>query len=451
MYAISRRRMLAASATAGAALSLAGCAGKKSGSGGSGGQVKVWMAATTTAKLMQSFLEQHFAPGNKDGIEIQFQATPGTNYSQQLPLALRTGQGPDVFSPNNLVVLIHAHYLMPLDDVVSDDVKNNYKNAYASPSQFIDGGKLYAIPTTAVVYKMAYNKDLFDKAGLDPDKPPTTFSQVLDAAKAITSKAQGAYGFGLPMKYNGFTEQFVEPPILDSHTNLTQRALYNVETQTYECEKYAPVVELFRSLINNKWVYPGVSSLDFNPLQAAFAQGKIGMYFASANDVAALDQTLNAKIDWAGAQLPVPDDLTYQQTLTHMGGAFAMNAKTPNKTATTKVLEAILGVEAQSKLAKAGATFPVSKAVAGKVSPKGLPQYSTFAFDPDKDQLMPTRPTDQLNIQGDDFSDTVNKLIAGSAPIEPGLKALSDKYNKALQEAVKSGKINLKDFGFPGR
>src|SRR6476659_7374201 len=55
-------------------------------------------------------------------------------------------------------------------------------------------GKIYAVPTAAYGMSLTYNRSLFTKAGLDPDKPPTTWDEVRTAAKTIAEKA-GVAGY----------------------------------------------------------------------------------------------------------------------------------------------------------------------------------------------------------------------------------------------------------------
>lgn len=56
-------------------------------------------------------------------------------------------------------------------------------------------GKLYGVPFSAEGSILLYNKDLFTKAGLDPNKPPTTWQGIRDASKKITALGGGVKGF----------------------------------------------------------------------------------------------------------------------------------------------------------------------------------------------------------------------------------------------------------------
>jgi multiple sugar transport system substrate-binding protein len=55
-------------------------------------------------------------------------------------------------------------------------------------------GKIWAVPTQAYGMSLTYNRTLFTQAGLDPDKPPTTWDEVRADAKIIAQKT-GVAGF----------------------------------------------------------------------------------------------------------------------------------------------------------------------------------------------------------------------------------------------------------------
>jgi len=58
--------------------------------------------------------------------------------------------------------------------------------------------RLYGVPLYADVSALFYNKDLFTKAGLDPNKPPTSLAEIKTYADKITALGDGVTGYYLP-------------------------------------------------------------------------------------------------------------------------------------------------------------------------------------------------------------------------------------------------------------
>ncbi|MET9401216.1 extracellular solute-binding protein [Kitasatospora sp. NPDC002965] len=57
-------------------------------------------------------------------------------------------------------------------------------------------GKLYGLPVTNYKMGLIYNRKLFTQAGLDPDKPPTTWAEIRTAAQKISALGNGVNGYG---------------------------------------------------------------------------------------------------------------------------------------------------------------------------------------------------------------------------------------------------------------
>lgn len=89
-------------------------------------------------------------------------------------------------------------------DLSSDfkTLKHNedFNDVALGPAKGADG-KLYGIPTEEYALGLVYNRELFEKAGLDPDKPPTSWAEVRTAAKAISEKTE-ATGYAQMTKEN---------------------------------------------------------------------------------------------------------------------------------------------------------------------------------------------------------------------------------------------------------
>ncbi|RKN37868.1 ABC transporter substrate-binding protein [Streptomyces hoynatensis] len=57
-------------------------------------------------------------------------------------------------------------------------------------------GRQYGIPTANYSMGLLYNRELFERAGLDPDAPPTTWEEVRQAAAAVAELGGGVDGYG---------------------------------------------------------------------------------------------------------------------------------------------------------------------------------------------------------------------------------------------------------------
>ncbi len=93
------------------------------------------------------------------------------------------GQVLDANAAEEITQYVNAETI-PNWDSVLDSVKN----------PFIEDGKLYGIGYAGYTMGLVYNKNLFTQAGLDPNKPPTTWQEVAAAAKTISEKVPGTAG-----------------------------------------------------------------------------------------------------------------------------------------------------------------------------------------------------------------------------------------------------------------
>jgi multiple sugar transport system substrate-binding protein len=138
------------------------------------------------------------------------------------------------------------------------------------------GGKTYAVPTNAYSVGLIYNRDLFTKAGLDPDKPPTTWDEVRADAKQITAKT-GVPGYAqLTTKGQGgwmFTTQTY------SFGGTVENADGTKVTFDDDASKAA-----LQAVHDMRWVdgsMPSSALLDLDGMAQQFAGGKIGMFMSA--------------------------------------------------------------------------------------------------------------------------------------------------------------------------
>ena len=110
------------------------------------------------------------------------------------------GQPPEtaVLLSTDLYALKDADYIVPFTDYLKgqDAYINDFYPAFMLNSK--DGNDIYGIPFQRSTPVMYYNKDLFMQAGLDPNKPPQKWADMVDAAKKLVKPDGSRWGVEIP-------------------------------------------------------------------------------------------------------------------------------------------------------------------------------------------------------------------------------------------------------------
>jgi sn-glycerol 3-phosphate transport system substrate-binding protein len=146
-----------------------------------------------------------------------------------------------------------------------------------------------------------YNKDAFKEAGLDPEKAPETFQEVIDAAAKL--KTDTMAGFSI-LTYGWFFEQLVA----------TQGGLYVNEdngrsgdaTEALFNGKEGLRVFNFLDTMNKAGTF-GNFGTNWDDIRAAFSTEKVAMYLDSSAGVA--DMIANSPFEVGVAYIPYADDV----------------------------------------------------------------------------------------------------------------------------------------------
>jgi len=131
-----------------------------------------------------------------DNVEVKLTIVPGDAWAQKMKAAQAAGKAPDIttMSYGNIANAAKLEQILPLNDLMDPAV---FDDLYDNVKEFVTvGDKIYAYPKlvepSAVLF---YRKDMFREAGLDPEKPPATWAEVLEYGKALTKK--GVFGFSI--------------------------------------------------------------------------------------------------------------------------------------------------------------------------------------------------------------------------------------------------------------
>ncbi|GAB3861418.1 extracellular solute-binding protein [Dactylosporangium cerinum] len=181
-------------------------------------------------------------------------------------------------------------------------------------------GHTYAIPAKSVyAIGLHYNRDLFTSAGLDPNKPPTTWDEVRTAAKAIATKNPGVAGFAQMAKdATGGWQLTVDTYARGGRLEDGKKA-----TLTNDATKAS-----LQFLKDMRWTDNSMGAnfdYDWTGINQAFAAGKVGMYTSGQDVYTSLVQTNNINPKQYGLTM-IP--LTGSDAGVLGGGTMAAVAKT---------------------------------------------------------------------------------------------------------------------------
>jgi multiple sugar transport system substrate-binding protein len=195
----ARRHCVAWAVAAAAVALLAGCGGDdtddnaaSSGSADDGTTITMWTRAATQAQSER--LVKAYNAAHKNQVELT--VIPTDNYQARIASAAGGRNLPDVFASDVIFAPNYTSEGLYLD--ITDRIEElPFADSLAPPHMQLGTyeDQMYAVPHTLDLSVLFYNKDLYRKAGLDPDQPPTTLQEFADHARTVREKIGGkTYG-----------------------------------------------------------------------------------------------------------------------------------------------------------------------------------------------------------------------------------------------------------------
>ncbi len=165
-----------------------------SGAGGSGGAgeavtLRLWQFwdVAVVEPLVREFEAAH------PGVRVEVEQLTWKSGLEKIQAALVAGRGPDVcelgstwvtrFAADGVLAPLDTLYARRADEFILWDCARW-------------NGHVYGLPWVQGSRALFYNRELFRRAGLDPDRPPRTWDELLRAACRIDSLGPSIHGFG---------------------------------------------------------------------------------------------------------------------------------------------------------------------------------------------------------------------------------------------------------------
>jgi multiple sugar transport system substrate-binding protein len=214
-------------------------------------------------------------------------------------------------------------------------------------------GKEYGVPYWADLSVLWYNKQLFQKAGLDPNKPPSTYAEILADAQAINKLGGGVNGFTFAGDCQGCLGFTVQPGIWADGTHLTAG---DIGSQTANITGNT-ALENALGLYRQMWVQhlvPDSDRTDNGPTWGQdFAAGKIGIMPGGYGQLTGLVKPSQLGTEFMDTPLPGANG---GYSTFDGGDDFAIPAAAKNPSGAWEFIQWVLQTQQQSQYPDLGAT-----------------------------------------------------------------------------------------------
>jgi raffinose/stachyose/melibiose transport system substrate-binding protein len=195
----SRRALLETSAGLGAGVALAGMLQGRTARADTP-TLNMWWWGEQELPGLQGFVDDSVKSYSAAAVKPMLQDTAVV--ISQFQTAAAAGQAPDIqFLWNGIYHMesVWLGYLRPLDGLVGDATIKASNPTLLSRFE----GKTYRLGWYALPMIWIYNKDSYDKAGLDADSPPKTWDELLAACEKLKGKGIAPVGGGIQDGYWG--------------------------------------------------------------------------------------------------------------------------------------------------------------------------------------------------------------------------------------------------------
>ncbi len=263
--------------------------------------LKVFIYAQDHEKAVYQSLIDRFQ--KETGAKVTMEVTTSDEYGQKMLANKSAGDMPDIFyvGPADVASNVNDGYLLPLDDYCDPatiaDLWPAIGDAYRYDGKEAGSGSLYALPHDFSTFAFAYNKDIFDAAGVEYPDPenPYTWDEFVEVCKKLTKDTDGdgeidQWGCANALQW-----------ALDSFIYTNDATFLNddyTKVEVGESEKFQEALQYFADLTVKNQVTPTYEQDVALGGYQRWLAGQIGFYACGTWDVGAFMDKNTFPYNW---------------------------------------------------------------------------------------------------------------------------------------------------------
>ncbi len=360
------------------------------------------------------------------------------SYQDTITKVLTAAKGGDaphmaVMLSTDMYTLIDEGVVVPFDELVKTPADRAWMSSFypgfMKNSQ--TGGKTWGIPFQRSTIVMYWNKELFKQAGLDPNRPPQNWAELVDYGKKLTQRdAAGKVStWGVQVPSSGFPYWLFQGFTTQSGVELMNAA----GTQTYfDKPEVVEALQYWVDLSRKHQIHPpGVVEWGTTPKD--FFERKAAIIWTTTGNLTNI--RTNAKFDFGVAMLPAGK----QRGTPTGGGNFYVfkKASTAEREAAMKFIQWVTSPKHAAEWAIATGYVAVSPAA------WDMPEMKKYLAD----FPAPTVARDQLQYAVAELSTHENQRVTKA--LNDGLQAAltgAKTPQQALQDAQREAERILRPY-----
>lgn len=335
--------------------------------------MSTWLATEDSTKAIYQEMLDDFMAAYPD-IKVEVMALPFNQNKDQVLLAGTNGDAADVIMGNSQMMgaFNAAGLCAELDDLLDPEIVKDIYPGYLSGTVY--DGKLKAVSWAPHPLVLYYNVELFAAAGLDPQAPPATWDEMIEAARKIAAlgKDEGGnqlYGLGIPtakVTYSGT----VLNGILYAYGGHFVDESGKVDIVS---DANIAAFQMLKTL-SDEQVIP--AALEIKDLRGMFAAGQLGMIIdsdaalATFRSASGLGKDFDAKI----SACIIPVGVTGRSETVYTEHQLAVYEKSQRKEEAVKLVEFLISKDEMVKYHQACAILSPRQSIAS------LPEMNEDAF-----------------------------------------------------------------------
>jgi multiple sugar transport system substrate-binding protein len=387
-----------------------------------GTTITMWTRAPT-ATFSETLIEAYNSSHKN---KVKLTVIPADSYQQKVGTAAGARQLPDVLATDVVYAPNYAAKGMYLD--LTDRVDQLPFKATLAPAHMMTAtheNKIFGVPHDIDLSALFYNKVLYTRAGLDPDRPPTTLDEVHAHAKKIDALGGKVDGYFFGGACPGCMLFTTWPMIWASGATVLNDA---GTASTLDNEQAAKVYRLYRTMYAEGLVPPAAKNENGPTWTQAFTDGLIGIQPMGATSLQAIKESADVQV----AVAPIPG-LTGGSSSFVGGDVLGIGANSSRAAQAWDFISWTLSEQAQVEVIAKNRNITVRSDLADNAYARQDPRLATFNKLAGEGQTpISVNFGKTFNDPNGPWTGTVTEAVFGTADVATVL----GRHNPAISESL---------------